>query len=304
MHGDRLLAYRGDAATFASGAFRRRVESESQLLCFDRLYDLFLRNGLAIEEDFRLLTEGRSSQPVSDSVRIIGTPYYPDGTPRVFLEEGARAECVILNVTAGPVYIGRDAELQEGSVVRGPFAACEHSVVNINSKIYGATTLGPYCKVGGELNNALLFGYSNKAHEGFLGNAVVGEWCNLGAGTNASNLKNDYSEIKLWSYPDGRFLRTGLQFCGVIMADHSKTGINSMLNTATVLGVGVNIHGSGFPRNFVPSFSDGGNTGFTDVNLARFFESASRMMARRGHVLTEADREIFEYIYSRAENYK
>jgi UDP-N-acetylglucosamine diphosphorylase/glucosamine-1-phosphate N-acetyltransferase len=301
---DRLVAFRGSREAFDARAFNRTIQTESDLLCFDRLYDLFLGNGRAIEEDFRLLTEGRASQPVSDSVRVVGKPYDADGSPRIFIEEGAEMECAIVNVKEGPVYIGRCAEVEEGSVIRGPFAACEHSVVKVGAKIYGGTTLGPYCKAGGELNNVLLFGYSNKAHDGFLGNAVVGEWCNLGAGTNASNLKNDYSEIKLWSYPDGRFLRTGLQFCGLIMGDHTKTGINSMLNTATVLGVGVNIHGSGFPRAFVPSFSDGGNAGFTDVNLNRFFESASRMMARRGHILSETDRAIFEYIYSEAENYK
>ena len=174
----------------------------------------------------------------------------------------------------------------------------------MGTKIYGATTLGPYCKVGGELNNVIMQAYSNKGHDGFLGNAVIGEWCNLGAGTNASNLKNDYSEIKLWNYPSRRFLRTGLQFCGLIMGDHSKAGINCMFNTATVLGVGVNVHGSGFPRNFVASFSEGGTAGFSDVPLSRFFSIAERMMARRGKVLTEVDRAIFEAIHDETENLK
>ena len=192
----------------------------------------------------------------------------------------------------------------ENSSIRAPFAACEHVVVNMGTKIYGATTLGPYCKVGGELNNVIMQAYSNKGHDGFLGNAVIGEWCNLGAGTNASNLKNDYSEIKLWNYPSRRFLRTGLQFCGLIMGDHSKAGINCMFNTATVLGVGVNVHGSGFPRNFVASFSEGGTAGFSDVPLSRFFSIAERMMARRGKVLTEVDRAIFEAIHDETENLK
>lgn len=192
----------------------------------------------------------------------------------------------------------------ENSSIRAPFAACEHVVVNMGTKIYGATTLGPYCKVGGELNNVIMQAYSNKGHDGFLGNAVIGEWCNLGAGTNASNLKNDYSEIKLWNYPSRRFLRTGLQFCGLIMGDHSKAGINCMFNTATVLGVGVNVHGSGFPRNFVASFSEGGTAGFSDVPLSKFFSIAERMMARRGKVLTEVDRAIFEAIHDETENLK
>ena len=301
---ERLIAFRGTFDQFESTSFIYRKETESKILYFEFLYDLFLRNDQALEEDFRLLTEGRNSAPLSPSVRVIGDPHYPDGTPKIFLEEGASAECVILNVTNGPVYLGAHSEVQEGSSIRAPFAACEHAVVNMNTKIYGATTLGPYCKVGGELNNVVMFGYSNKAHEGFLGNAVIGEWCNIGAGTNASNLKNDYSEIKLWNYPQGRFLKTGLQFCGLIMGDHSKAGINCMFNTATVLGVGVNIHGAGFPRNFVPSFSEGGNSGFNDVAMVKFFQTAARMMSRRGKELTEADREIFEYIYSQAENYK
>ncbi|MEG1587514.1 MAG: putative sugar nucleotidyl transferase [Bacteroidales bacterium] len=304
MNKERLLAFRGTREQFESTSFIYQKETESAILFFENLYDIFLLNDRALEEDFRLITDGRTSAPLSPSVRVIGDPSFPDGTPKIFLEEGVSMECVILNVTNGPVYLGSHAEIQEGSSIRAPFAACTHAVVNMNTKIYGATTLGPYCKVGGELNNVVMFGYANKAHEGFLGNAVIGEWCNIGAGTNASNLKNDYSEIKLWNYPCGRFLKTGLQFCGLIMGDHSKAGINCMFNTATVLGVGVNIHGAGFPRNFVPSFSEGGNSGFADVALVKFFQTAARMMSRRGKELTETDREIFEYIYSQAENYK
>ncbi|MGL4292519.1 MAG: putative sugar nucleotidyl transferase [Bacteroidales bacterium] len=304
MNKERLVAFHGTIEQFKSSSFIYQKETESELLYFEQLYDLFMLNDRAIEDDFRLLVDGRTSAPLSESVKVIGEPNFADGTPKIFLEPDAMIECAILNVSKGPVYLGAHCEIQEGSAIRAPFAACEHAVVNMNSKIYGATTLGPYCKVGGELNNVLLFGYSNKAHEGFLGNAVIGEWCNIGAGTNASNLKNDYSEIKLWNYPQGRFLKTGLQFCGLIMGDHSKAGINCMFNTATVLGVGVNIHGAGFPRNFVPSFSEGGNSGFSDVVLSKFFQSASRMMARRDKDLTEEDRTIFEFIYTQAENYK
>ena len=213
-------------------------------------------------------------------------------------------EGAFINTKGGPVYVGRDAEVMEGSMLRGPIALCEHAVVNMGAKIYGATTLGPWCKVGGELNNVVMQAYSNKAHDGFLGNAVIGEWCNLGAGCVASNLKNDYTPIRLWNYPTGRFLRTGLQFCGLIMGDHSKAGINTMFNTATVLGVGVNIHGSGFPRNFVASFSEGSTAGFSDVSMTKFFEIARRMMARRHKELTPQDERMFYAIREAAEAFK
>lgn len=299
-----LLAFRGNEADFRNERYNRTIEYGHTLKCIRHLYDIFLMNGECLEADFRLITNGRTSEKLSDSNRIIGEPCFPDGTPKIFLEPGAHAECAIFNVTNGPIYLGKDCEIMEGSCIRAPFAACEHAVVNMGTKIYGATTLGPYCKVGGELNNVVMFGFSNKAHDGFLGNAVIGEWCNLGAGAVSSNLKNDYSEIKLWNYPTRRFLRTNLQFCGLIMGDHSKAGINTMFNTATVVGVGVNIHGAGFPRNFVASFSEGGTAGFTDVQLTKFYTIAEKMMARRGRTLTEADKTIFEAIYNQAEQLK
>lgn len=262
------------------------------------LYDIFLMNASAIEADFELVTAGRESMPLSHSNTLIGD------SSRLFIEPGAKVEGVILNTNGGPIYIGRDAEVMEGSCLRGPIAVCEHATVMMGAKIYGATTIGPWCKVGGELNNVVMIGYSNKAHDGFLGNAVIGEWCNIGAGCVASNLKNDYTEIKLWNYPAHRFLKTGLQFCGLIMGDHSKAGINTMFNTATVVGVGVNIHGSGFPRNFVASFSEGGASGFSDVSLVKFYDIAQRMMARRGKALTDADRDIFQHIYDFADKFK
>ncbi len=268
------------------------------------LYDIFVKNGDQLKSDFRLITAGRKSQPVSATNTIIGNALDEEGLPKIFIEEGAWVEGAFLNVTNGPIYIGKDAEVMEGSCIRAPFAACENAHVHMGTKVYGATTLGPYCKVGGEVNNVVMLGYSNKGHDGFLGNAVIGEWCNIGAGTSASNLKNDYTEIKLWNYPTGRFLKTGLQFCGLFMGDHSKAGVNCMFNTATVLGVGVNIHGAGFPRNFVPSFSEGSASGFVDVQLAKFFQIAERMMARRNQVLTDEDRNIFTHIYNQADNYK
>ena len=238
------------------------------------------------------------SQPLSDSCTLIGP------ADRQYIAEGASVEGAIINTKGGPVYIGRDAEVMEGSCLRGPIALCDNAHINMGTKVYGDTTIGPWCKVGGELNNVVMIGYSNKAHDGFLGNAVIGEWCNLGAGCVASNLKNDYTEIKLWDYPAHRFLKTGLQFCGLIMGDHSKAGINTMFNTATVVGVGVNIHGSGFPRTFIPSFSEGSTAGFTDVSMTKFLAIARRVMARRHVELTDADESIYRAILEFAENYK
>ena len=299
-----LMAFRGSIDDFNARNFACEIVCDDDCLTIKMLYDIFMENHRGIVEDFALLTHGRISQPLSDTNTVIGASVDADGTPMIFIEEGAVVEGAMLNVKNGPIYVGRDAEVMEGSCLRGPVALCEHAVVNMGTRMYGATTLGPYCKVGGEVNNVVMMGYSNKAHDGFLGNAVIGEWCNIGGGSTASNLKNDYTEIKLWNYPAHRFLRTGLQFCGLIMGDHSKTGINCMFNTATVLGVGVNIHGAGFPRNFVASFSEGSVTGFADVPLAKFFDIARRMMARRGLTLTEVDMRIFESIHAIADNYK
>lgn len=271
---------------------------EEKVDAINYVYDIFLLNGRQIEADFDVLTAGREGQSIPRSNTVIGDP------ERIYIESGAIVEGVVLNASHGPIYVGRHVEIMEGSCLRGPIALGEHSTVNMGTRIYPGTSLGPWSKVGGELNNVVIFGFTNKAHDGFLGNAVIGEWCNLGAGCVASNLKNDYTEIKLWNYPSHRFLRTGLQFCGLIMADHSKAGINTMFNTATVVGVGVNIHGSGFPRNFIASFSEGGPSGFTDLPMEKFFDIAKRMMARRGRSLSEADNRIFHAIRELAENYK
>ncbi len=300
----KIILYKGSLEMFQQQQFNRTIELKEPLCCIEMLYDIFLKNDVTIEQDFRRITTGRKSAPLSPTNTVIGETTYPDGQPKIFIEEGASVECCFLNLNEGPIYIGKEAELMEGCCIRAPFAACQHAVAKMGCKIYGATTLGPYCKVGGELSNVVMIGYSNKAHDGFLGNAVIGEWCNLGAGTTASNLKNDYAEIKLWHYPSHRFLRTGLQFCGLIMGDHSKAGINCMFNTATVIGVGVNIYGAGFPRNFVASFSEGGTSGFNDVALSKFFATAEKMMHRRNIELTEIDKEIFESIYHQAENFK
>lgn len=303
-HKEDIIAFRGNFNDFNNQNITKNIEFENVLTSIHWLYEIFTLNEKIMLDDFIAITAGKKSQAISNTNTIIGNPYLEDGTSKIFIEEGATVEGVFLNVNNGPIYIGKNCEIMEGSCIRAPFAACENVHVNMGSRIYGATTLGPFCKVGGELNNVVMIGYSNKAHDGFLGNAVIGEWCNLGAGCSASNLKNDYTEIKLWNYPAHRFLRTGLQFCGLIMGDHSKAGVNSIFNTATVIGVGVNIHGTGFPRNFVPSFSEGSSAGFTDVSLAKFFAIAERAMARRQVKLTEVDKQIFHNIFSIADNYK
>ena len=296
--GDDFIAYRGVSPDMHADNYMKK-EYNGECLVLHYLFDIFLNNGAVIKQDFEMIIKGRTSCALSASNTVIGDP------DLVFVEEGAYVEGAFLNTNGGPIYIGKDAQVMEGSCVRGPMALCEHSNINMGSKIYSDTTIGPWSKVGGELNNVVVFGYSNKAHDGFLGNAVIGEWCNIGAGTNASNLKNDYSKIRVWNYPDHTFMRTDLQFCGLIMGDHSKVGINCMFNTATVVGVGVNIHGSGFPRTFIPSFSEGSPVGgFTDVQLKKFFDIANRAMARRGLLLTDLDYEIFEEIYKIADTYK
>ncbi|MBO5456629.1 MAG: glucose-1-phosphate thymidylyltransferase [Muribaculaceae bacterium] len=285
IHNGETIARRGN------GEPNSQKEYTAEPFAINHVYDIFMLNDEALRRDFAALTAGKKSQPLSDTNRLIGDP------SQLFIEEGATVEGAILNVKKGPIYIGRDAEIMEGACLRGPIALCEHAVVNMGGKIYGATTLGPYCKVGGELNNVVMTGYSNKAHDGFLGNAVIGEWCNLGAGCTASNLKNTYAPIKLWSIAEGRFVKTGLQFCGLIMGDHSKAGINTMFNTATIVGVGVNFYSAGFPRTFIQSFTEGSTLGMRDVNMNSFFDTASRMMARRHVELTPIDKEIFIHIH-------
>lgn len=302
---DELLAFHGSQQEFSAGDFPLRKQLPLQPPMLHYVYDVFLRNATQIEADFRLITKGRKSQPLSPSNLWLGEKKFADGLPKIFIEEGAVVEGCTFNTSAGPIYIGADAEIMEGSLVRGPFALGSHSVVKMGAKIYSGTTIGPWCKVGGEVNNAVIFGYSNKAHDGFLGNAVIGEWCNIGAGTNASNLKNDYARIRVWNYPRRSFMRTDLQFCGLIMADHSKISINGMLNTATVIGVGVNLYGTGFPRTFIPSFSKGSPTGgFRDLDMKTFLTMAERMMSRRGIPLTEKDRLLFEHVARQASAFK
>ena len=283
--GERTIAYCGRPERF--------IPYPGEVTSIEYAYDLFIHNAEEIRNDFELLTETEVSRPLSKTCTVIGT------SARIFLDEGARAEGVTFNTEHGPIYVGPGAEIMEGSCLRGPVAILDHSTVNMLTRIYGATTIGRHCKVGGEINNIVMHDYTNKAHDGFLGNAVIGSWCNLGAGCVASNLKNDYTEIKLWHYPTRRFRRTGLQFCGLIMGDHSKAGINTMFNTATTVGVGVNIHGTGFPRNFVGSFSEGGATmGYSEVPSSKFFAIARRVMARRQVELTPEMERLFTTLHA------
>lgn len=264
-------------------------------------WQIFRDNGEAIVSDFDLATEGKMSAELSGTVNIIGKGALNDN---IFIEKGAVIEHATLNVTDGPIYIGKGAEVMEGSVIRGPFALCDHSVVKMSAKIYGPTTIGPYSKVGGEINNCVIFGYSNKAHEGFLGNSVIGEWCNIGADSNSSNLKNNYADVQLWNYYTDRFENTGLMFCGLIMGDHSKCSINTMFNTGTVVGVFVNLFGSGFPRNFIPDFSWGGARGYSVYEPDKAFETAARVMERRSIDLDKTEKDILKKVFEKTEKYR
>lgn len=273
------------------------LEYNDDCITIEHTWDIFKKNDVALREDFELLTEDRMSQPIPKSVNVIA----PEN---IFIEEGAQLEFVTLNASTGPIYIGKNSEIMEGSVIRGPFALCEGAQVKLATKIYGATTIGPFSRAGGEISNSVLFAYSNKGHDGFLGNSVLGEWCNIGADSNNSNLKNNYEEVKLWSYETEGFAKTGLQFCGLMMGDHSKCGINTMFNTGTVVGVSTNIFGSGFPRNFVPSFSWGGAAGFTTYITKKAFETARIVMARRNVEFDEKEARILEHVFEQTKKWR
>ena len=271
--------------------------SFKDIIKIENTWDIFKLNGEAIDRDFQLLTSGRDSQPIPDSVVVFNEQ-------QIFIEEGAVLPLCSLNATEGPIYIGKDSEIMEGALIRGPFALCNNATVKMGAKIYGPTTIGPHSKIGGEINNCVIFGYSNKGHDGFLGNSVLGEWCNLGADTNNSNLKNNYAEVRLWDYETERFAKTGLQFCGLMMGDHSKCGINTMFNTGTVIGVSANIFGSGFPRNFIPSYSWGGYSGMMTYKTNKAFEVAKVVMERRNESFTAVDRQILEHIFEETKRFR
>lgn len=263
----------------------------------ENTWDIFSKNGEALNEDFELITRDKKSCRIPSSNNVIN----PD---HIFIEEGARVEFATLNASTGPIYIAANSEVMEGSLIRGPFSLGEHSVVKMGSKIYGPTTVGPFSKVGGEVTNSVIFAYSNKGHEGYLGNSVLGEWCNLGADTNNSNLKNNYAEVRLWDYETESFARTGLQFCGLMMGDHSKCGINTMFNTGTVVGVSANIFGSGYPRNFIPSFSWGGSAGMTTFNTAKAFEVAEMVLGRRNIKFSDEEKAILEHVFEETKKWR
>jgi UDP-N-acetylglucosamine diphosphorylase/glucosamine-1-phosphate N-acetyltransferase len=291
--GNDLIAYRGNSISKLKDidTLNSSIEINIDYISVKNTWDIFSYNGDAIKADFELLTKNKTSIKLSLSNTIIGD------IKDVFLEEGAVVEAAILNTKTGPIYIGKDSEIMEGSVVRGPFALCEHSTLKLSTKVYGPSTIGPHCKVGGEINNSVVFGYSNKAHDGFIGNSVIGEWCNLGADTNNSNLKNNYGSVKLYNYVNHKQVDTGLQFCGLIMGDHSKCGINTMFNTGTVVGVGANIFGGGFPPTHIPSFSWGGADEMVEYKFDKMIETANKVFDRRGLKVSEEEKDILEKIF-------
>ena len=294
VYENELLVAKINLENFGLHQIETMMDIEEELTVFKHPTDLFSFNEKAINFDFDLLTNGRISQPLSETNGFLGNK------EDIFIEEGAEIEFATINAKTGKIYIGKNAEVMEGCNLRGPIALCEGAKFNLGAKIYGATTIGPYSKIGGEVNNIVVQGYSNKGHDGFVGNSVVGEWCNFGADTNSSNLKNNYSEVKLWSYKHKKFVGTGLQFTGVIMGDHAKTAINTQLNTGTIIGVAANIFKTGFPPNLVDNFSWGGMRGDEKFTINKVYEVAEKMMNRRKISLTQADKDILRYIF---ENY-
>lgn len=298
VYGDEMVAFfttnSQDEIDFESYDW---IEFENEILTIEHTWDIFQKNDAAIRADFDLLTEDRESEPIPLTVNVLGAEH-------IFIEEGAVLNFCTLNATTGPIYIGRNSEIMEGSVIRGPFALCEEAQVKLATKIYGATTVGPHCRVGGEVNNSVMFAYSNKGHDGFLGNAVLGEWCNIGADSNNSNLKNNYESVKLWNYETERFESTGLQFCGLMMGDHAKCGINTMFNTGTVVGVAANVFGAGFPRNYIPNFTWGGAQGTQAYLPKKAFETAKIVMDRRHVDFDDLDQAILQHVFDETKEWQ
>ena len=271
--------------------FEKAIQYSHEIIKINFPWDLFTLNEKAIELDYKLITKNRISAPISKTNTIIGS------SENIFLEKDAKIEASILNTNGGFIYLAKNAEIMEGSVVRGSLAMCESATLKLSTKIYGATTIGPHSKVGGEVNNSLILGFSNKGHDGFLGNAVIGEWCNLGADTNNSNLKNNYGEVKAYNYDKEDFIKTGKQFLGLIMGDHTKCGINTMFNTGTVAGVFANIFGGNFPPKYIPSYSWGGADGFTTYHFEKAMEVAEAVMQRRNKKLNENQISILKHLF-------
>ena len=271
-------------------AFTITQYTDDDVLRIENTWDIFEKNHQAIMRDYDVLTQGRSSEAIPKTT-IAFNPEH------IFIEKGAKVMCASLNATDGPIYIGKDTVLMEGATIQGPFALCEHSSVKMGAKIYGGTTIGPHSKVGGEVANSVMMGFSNKGHDGYMGNSVLGHWCNLGADTNTSNLKNNYAQVRLWDYDTERFAKTGTQFCGLMMGDHSKCGINTMFNTGTVVGVSANIFGAGYPRNFIPSFTWGSSSGMETYNTKKAFEVTAIVMGRRGLEFDTQEQAILNEVF-------
>lgn len=295
--GDLLIAYRATAAMLPEAAATLKpIAYEAELVRIFHPEDIFKNNDVELRKDFSLLTKGRSSTILSNTNVILGE--------QVFVEEGGGAECATLNSLSGPIYIGKNSQIWEGAHIRGSFALCHDSQVKMGAKVYGQTTIGPFSRVGGEINNAVIWGYSSKGHEGYLGNSVMGQWCNVGADTNNSNLKNNYAEVKIWDYNLDAFRQTGMLFCGMIMADHAKCGINTMFNTGSVVGVGANVFGAGFPKTFLPDFSWGGAQGFETYRLDKMFETAEQVLKRRNLPFDEVERNILTAVFELTKSYR
>ncbi|MGE6396829.1 GlmU family protein [Chryseobacterium scophthalmum] len=292
VYEDELVAAKINMEGFSLNQIEKMTDIKEGLVFFKKPTDLFTYNKEAIDFDFELLTKGKTSQELSSTNGFLGNK------EDLFIEEGAEIEFSTINTKTGKIYIGKNAEVMEGCNLRGPIALCEGSKFNLGAKIYGATTIGPHSKVGGEVSNIIIFGYSNKGHDGFVGNSVIGEWCNLGADTNSSNLKNNYGNVKLWNYRTKDFQDTGLQFAGLIMGDHSKTAINTQLNTGTVIGVASNIFKEGFPPNLIENFSWGGFKDDERFKLDKAYEVAEKVMARRKLPLTDDDKAILKHIFN------
>jgi UDP-N-acetylglucosamine diphosphorylase/glucosamine-1-phosphate N-acetyltransferase len=274
---------------------RRQVKAN--FLRISRPWHIFQLNKEELASDFCMITAGRRSIPLSQTNNLI----HPE---QVFVEEGAQLEYATINASPGPVYIGKNTTIMEGALIRGSFALCEGAIIKMGAKIYGPTTVGPFSRAGGEITNSVFFSYSNKVHEGYVGNSVIGDWCNIGANSNTSNLKNNYSLVKLWSYVTGKVEDTGMQFCGLFMGDYSKCGISTMFNTGTVVGVFSNIYGAGYPGNFIPSFSWGGAAGFETYRLSKAFETIEKGMTHRNMKLSEIDKQIINHIFILTNRYR
>ncbi|MBS3914813.1 MAG: glucose-1-phosphate thymidylyltransferase [Bacteroidetes bacterium] len=297
MQAGNKLVYQGTLIAEMPGENATETEIGFEVTWIQRPFDIFRLLQQEIPLDLVRMDGDIQPQTASETNRIFGS--YP-----VYIDSGAKVECAVLNATTGPIYIGKNCEVMEGSLIRGPFAMMEGSVIKLGAKVYGATALGPYSVIGGEVNNIQVQGYSNKGHDGFLGNAVIGEWCNIGADTNCSNLKNTYDEVKVWNYSSGKFEKSGQQFCGLIMGDHSKCGINTMFNTGTVVGVAANIFGSGFPRQFIPDFAWGGASGFTTYKLDAAFKTAAMVMPRRKKEFDKSEEEILSEVFENTKGWR